>query len=46
MTLPELDLKRHILYIAFYNTHVKPDYPITTQSMAADLLVEYPPHIR
>jgi hypothetical protein len=42
MALPELDLKKHILYIAFYNTHVNPDYPITTQSMAADLLVSYP----
>jgi hypothetical protein len=42
MALPELDLKQHILYTAFYNTHVNPEYPITTQSMAADLLVSYP----
>jgi hypothetical protein len=42
MTLPEIDLERHVLYIAFYNTHINPEYPITTQSMAADLLISYP----
>jgi hypothetical protein len=41
VTLPEIDLRQHILFIAFKNTHIDSEYPTTTQSMAADLLVNY-----
>jgi hypothetical protein len=38
----EIDLEQHILYIAFRNKFIEPSSPVTTQELAARLMVEYP----
>jgi hypothetical protein len=38
----EIDLRQHILFIAFRNMFIDPKTPITTQELIAKLMTEYP----
>ena len=38
----EIDLEHHILYIAFKNKFIDPQFPISTQQLISRLMVEYP----
>jgi hypothetical protein len=38
----EIDLEQHLLFTAFKNKFIDPQYPISTQELIARLMVEYP----
>jgi ribosomal protein S8 len=42
MTLPEVDLHHHILFIAFKNKFIEPRNPTSTQELISKLMTEYP----
>jgi len=39
---PEIDLEHHILYLAFRNKFIDPQFPTSTQQLISRLMVEYP----
>jgi hypothetical protein len=38
----DIDLEQHILYLAFRNKFIDPQFPISTQQLISRLMVEYP----
>jgi hypothetical protein len=38
----DIDLEHHILFIAFKNKFIDPQFPISTQQLISRLMVEYP----
>lgn len=38
----EIDLEHHLLFIAFKNKFIDPQFPISTQQLISRLMVEYP----